>query len=281
MEREPLSSEEWQALTVSTWVNALLVLLVLVVLPVPQPVRLDIPPRPVEMVELTLLPPPVPVFGPAGGSPEETARAPRTTAPPAARPRPEPRRTPPARPAASTPVDLPRPVAPTVRRRDGVPPPGPVDPSAAAAVPSFPNPNPDPAADPAPPSPPVQGASDDGGVSATGAPGTGGSSDGGGRGGTGGGSGFGFGGLGSRSVNCALPRNPGAAGRVEYYITFDPDGRYVSSRPKQRGPSSLNQAVSGILRTCRAEPLPEEASQVNQEGFVSFRFTLRRVPAGG
>ncbi|HYE96872.1 MAG TPA: hypothetical protein VD962_11750 [Rubricoccaceae bacterium] len=273
--KDRLTKEEWQALAVSTWFHALLIALCGLLVHVPDAQPLDLVARRDSLILLTYEP--LPVLGPEGGSPTVEPRAPRTNEVPAPRPRPAPARVRPARPPTPTPVRLPE-ATPTRRPtpENPSPPPAPHDPDARASTPSPPSPRQDPNAPPAPPSPPVEGTNDNGGVSATGAPGRGdGNQDGGGRGGTGGGSGIGFAGLGSRSATCSLPAYPGVNGTVSYFVTFAPNGRYVSSRPRQRGNSRLEAAVQRIIRTCRAAALPEAASQVNQEGVVTFRFTSR------
>ena len=37
--------------------------------------------------------------------------------------------------------------------------------------------------------------------------------------------------------------------------------------------AALNDAVRGVIARCRAQPLPPNASQVNQSVDVTFRFT--------
>ena len=94
-----------------------------------------------------------------------------------------------------------------------------------------------------------------------------------GRGNTGS-SGVAIEGLGNRRASCPRPGHPGVNGFVSYFVTFTPEGRYVSSRPQRRGGNPrLDQAARSVLVACRAQPLPSNADQVNQQGLVTFRFT--------
>ena len=271
--------EEWKAFSLSFAAHAAFLLFAFFFVRPQAPDRVAPQERP-HLVELQIEP--VPVLAPEGGAPTGEAQAPRTAAPPAERPRPEPRRTPPARPATPTPVELPTPTRPpptrpqTTRPTPAPPPPVRRDPEAQVRPPAPPPATPDERADPAPAGSPTQGTTENGGVSATGAPGSGGSQDGGGRGGIGGGSGVAYGGLGNRGIRCRTPAFPGYSGTVSYSVTFAPNGRYVSSRAVRRaGNTQVNSAAGNAVSSCRAEPLPEDADQVNQTGSVTFTFTLR------
>ncbi len=80
-------------------------------------------------------------------------------------------------------------------------------------------------------------------------------------------------GLGNRRASCPSPAYPGVNGVVSFFVTFTPEGRYVSSRPQRRGGNPrVDQAAQGVLAGCRAQPLPSNADQVNQQGVVTFRF---------
>ncbi len=81
-------------------------------------------------------------------------------------------------------------------------------------------------------------------------------------------------GLGNRRATCPRPAYPGVNGVVSYFVTFTPEGRYVSSRPQRRGGDArIDQAAQGVLGACRAQELSSNADQVNQQGLVTFRFT--------
>ena len=267
--------EDWKALAASVLLHVVLLLLAAFAFRISGPSSLNEAELRRHVVEVTFEP--VPLLGDEGGSPVGESAAPRTDEPPAQRPRPDPRRTVTGRPMAATPVRLPDAPAPrATAERNPSPPPAPTDRAARVTTPAPPTPRSDPEAPPAPASAPVESRNEDGGISASGAPGEGGSRDAGGQGGTGGGAGVAYGGLGSRAYTCRTPVNPGASGTVSYFITFAPSGRYVSSRPRQRsGNPQLDQATRAVLSTCRAAPLSDEASQVNQEGYATFRFTLR------
>jgi len=266
--------EDWKALGASVLFHVIVLLLMAFVLRIAAPSSLDEAELRRHVVEVTFEP--IPMLGDEGGAPVGEAAAPASDRPVTERPRPDPRRPAVGRPMAATPVRLPD--APAARNpdRSPSPPPAPTVRDARPTTPAPPTPRSDPDAAPAPAGPPVEGRTDDGGVSATGSPGDGGSRDAGGRGGTGGGAGVAYGGLGSRAYTCRTPVNPGASGAVSYFITFAPSGRYVSSRPRQRsGNPQLDAAARSVLSTCRAAPLSDEATQVNQEGYATFRFTLR------
>lgn len=176
------------------------------------------------------------------------------------------------------PAPNPEPVRETPRVE---PQPTPVRPPQVRPTPPTPEPpvaRPEPReATPAPPSPPaetpreVSGGGDPQGQQGTNPTG----SDANGTATTGS-SGVSVAGLGSRGASCPSPRFPGAAGRVVYAVTFSPEGRYVSSRPRTRGGNpSLDAAVRAVIAGCRANPLPAAADQVNQEGTVTFVFSVR------
>lgn len=166
----------------------------------------------------------------------------------------------PPRPA---PVPSPRLPEPDAAPATGTPRPSP------AALPDRPPAAPhDPSADAS-----AQPTAEGGGVPA-GGEGNGLNPDGGSGSGLSGASGLAVAGLGSRRASCPPPRHPGVSGTVTYAVTFAPDGHYVASRPLRRGGDArLEAAVRGVLNGCRAAALPVVASQVNQEGTVTFRFT--------
>ncbi|HLA63002.1 MAG TPA: hypothetical protein VK610_01135 [Rhodothermales bacterium] len=269
-----LNVQEWQALSAGLAVVAVAAFLIVPALPVPAAMvlrQVDMRPR---VTEVTITQ--ITVIGDDGGAPAAQALAPRTAEPPAPRPRPEPRRTPPARPMSPAPVRIPETPRAREPRPNNLPPAAPVDRNAPPRPPAPPPATPDPTAPAGQPGPPVQGRTDEGGVSETGAPGSGGSQDGGGRGGTGGGSGVAYGGLGNRGIRCRTPAFPGYSGTVSFAVTFDPSGRYVSSRAVRRaGNTQVNSAASAAVSSCRAEALAEGADQVNQVGSVTFSFSLR------
>ena len=77
--------------------------------------------------------------------------------------------------------------------------------------------------------------------------------------------------FGNRDFSCGQPAFPGVEGTIQYTLTFAPDGRYVSGRPRSRN-ATFQNAVEAILRTCRAAPLPPQAAQVPQTTTATFRF---------
>ena len=189
-----------------------------------------------------------------------------------------------ARPSAAAqpiqpqpPREEPRPEPPRAQR----PAPTPVQPPRTQTPPrpteqTVPRPTPQENTPPRPPSPPVESPREntDGGGTPAGQTGQqSNTQDGTGQGNTGT-SGLSIEGLGSRGATCPRPRYPGVSGTVTYAVTFGPDGRYLGARPLVRGGDArLEQAVRSIISGCRAEPLSEAASQVNQDGRVTFRFT--------
>ncbi len=128
---------------------------------------------------------------------------------------------------------------------------------------------------PQPPSPPTpERTTDGGGGSPTGEQGNDSNPESNSGAGNTGSSGVAIEGLGNRRASCPRPRYPGVSGVVSYFVTFTPDGRYVSSRPQRRGGDGrLDQAAQTVLAACRAQELPSNADQVNQQGVVTFRFT--------
>ena len=204
------------------------------------------PEPPVKLVELEI--------GPIQATRSEARRAARAPTPQP--PRPEPREETRPTPAAPTPVKTPKPRTPPPAEQ-----PLPKPPQEQDATPNRP-------ATPAPTEAPTEGGTPAGDTGATsGAEDTDGTSD-------SGTSGLSIEGLGSRGATCAPPRYPGVSGTVTYAVTFSPEGRYIRSRPLRRGGDArIDTAVRRVIRSCRAEPLAQGASQVDQEGRVTFRFT--------
>lgn len=128
---------------------------------------------------------------------------------------------------------------------------------------------------PQPPSPPTpEHNTDGGGGSPTGEQGNDSNQEDQSGQGNAGSSGVAFEGLGNRRATCPTPGHPGVNGVVSYFVTFTPQGQYVSSRPQRRGGDArLDQAAQTVLRACRAQELPSNADQINQQGAVTFRFT--------
>lgn len=250
-----MDKNEWTGLGASVAVHSLLLLLLGVVVQAGK----EPPPR-VRLVPLDFTTLEVTAFGEAGsaGSPSrQTARAEEPTlAPPRAEPTPDRSSPPPitpVRPPSRPPTPSPAPpVARPETREDAPPQTGSVSPEPGPGQASGGTPEGRP-----------------GGQSAN-------AGEGDGTGGTEGTgtSGVSVGGLGNRSASCARPRYPGVSGSATYAVTFAPDGRYVSSRPLQRGGDArIDAAVGGVIGSCRAQALSEGASQVNQVGTITFRFT--------
>ena len=100
------------------------------------------------------------------------------------------------------------------------------------------------------------------------------------RDGDGGGPGAGSGGdapaevgfqFGNRTFDCPSAPFGGVEGQVDHRVTFDPRGRYVADRPVTRN-AALNDSVRRVISRCRAQPLPPQATQVNQTTVATFRF---------
>ena len=192
-------------------------------------------------------------------------------APRAEKPRPEP-----PKPRPSTVAkDKPSPSAKPVEVPKVKPPPAPepvptpktdrVDPQAKApgeAIPSPPKPNPSPT--PAPPAggnPAVDGANtspatSQGAAPAPAAP-------------------YSIEGLSRTPIATPLPSNPGAAGIVRVRVTVKPDGSVSQTVPLTRGGNAaLDRAALNAVRAWRFAALPPAAPQEEQQGTVTFRFTL-------
>ena len=250
------SPDDRDGLILSVSLHLLLVLLIAMGIgedqdPSPEP--------PVKLVELDLLElaPTIPVqVGPpqraeAGSpaTPRQSVEPPRP-APPAAtpvQPPPRPRATPPR------PDPLPRPATDANAR-----PTRPSPPSNA----TRPEPNPTPRQQPEP----TQGSGATQGESSTS-----GTNDG-NRSGSGGDApaevGFQFG---NRSFTCPSPEFPGVEGTITFSVTFAPNGRYVTSRPRSRN-ATFTSAVQRVISGCRAQPLPPNATQTNQSTVATFNF---------
>ena len=216
---------------------------------------------------------PGPAQAAAGGADSEGG--PAGEAPPSEAPVPE-RVTPPA----TAPVRAPRPDV----RREGRPVPAPVPPAR-----ERPRPSAAPTRGRAQPAPAATGANRPVERQGTGTQaGTGqgvgagaGRGDGGGSGsGAGSGEGSGSGGtaavevgfaLGNRTYDCPTPPFDGVPGQVTLTVTFSPDGRYISSRPRG-GNADLVRAASSVVSRCRAQRLPAGAAQTSQSTQATFRF---------
>ncbi|MDX1419271.1 MAG: energy transducer TonB [Rubricoccaceae bacterium] len=237
--------DDWTGLGVSLAVHLLLLLVIGVAVSAAKK-----PPPELRLVHLEFGPldAPASAVRPSAYAPEETPQPPR----------PEPQPSPPRpTPPATTPVEPPR-TPPTPPREPPLPRPE-TQPEAPPQPPAPPEPQ---------PSPPTSGGTPTGQQGTNSNPE---SSSGAGNTGT---SGLSIEGLGNRGATCSRPPYPGVSGTVTYAVTFAPDGRYVSSRPLRRGGDArIDRAVQSIIRTCRAQSLPDAASQVNQEGRITFRFT--------
>jgi hypothetical protein len=79
-----------------------------------------------------------------------------------------------------------------------------------------------------------------------------------------------------RHIFCPRPRNPGLGGTVAFALTFTPRGDVVSTRLlTPQAPARVIRAGKSVLSRCMADPLPPEATQINQEGTVTFAFAPR------
>jgi outer membrane biosynthesis protein TonB len=242
-----MHSDDWKALGVSLGVHLLLFIGVGAAF-----LGAKMPEDSIYLLELEVID-----FDMASAAARPSAAAsPVDPQPPREEPRPEPPR---ATTPATTPVQPPRTQTP----------PRPTEQTVPRATPQE-------NAQPQTPSPPAESPREntDGGGTPAGETGNeSNTTDGTGQGNTGT-SGLSIEGLGSRRASCPRPGYPGVSGTVAYAVTFAPDGSYRGARPLRRGGDSrLEQAVQRVIAGCRAEPLSGAASQVNQDGVVTFRFT--------
>ncbi|GAB5535382.1 MAG: hypothetical protein Rubg2KO_16310 [Rubricoccaceae bacterium] len=77
--------------------------------------------------------------------------------------------------------------------------------------------------------------------------------------------------FGNRSFTCPSPAFPGVEGTITFSVTFAPNGRYVTSRPRSRN-ATFTSAVQRVISGCRAQPLPPNATQTNQSTVATFNF---------
>ena len=76
--------------------------------------------------------------------------------------------------------------------------------------------------------------------------------------------------LGNRTYDCPTPSFEGIPGSVTLTVTFSPTGAFVAA--SGRGNADLLRSAKGAARSCRAQPLPRNASQTNQTTTATFRF---------
>jgi protein TonB len=253
------NSDDRNGLLLSVTAHVLLLLLLAGVAAAPTETLQPDYPRPLVEVDFIPLAPTLPVLI---GEPQSAPEA----APAAAAEQREPER--PAPPAA-TPVRVPERTRSTPPRPNPLPRPTP-QPESRPSRPSPPSNTTRPEPRPTPPrnTTPTQGGGSTQGTSTT----TG-ATEGAGAG-TGGTApaevGFNFG---NRSFNCPTPSNPGVNGAVTFRVTFAPNGRYVSARPRSRN-SELESLVRQVLSSCRADPLPPNARQVPQTTDATFNFSI-------
>lgn len=251
-----MSSDDRDGLAISVTAHAL-VLLLLAVLAATPPETLDRD-YPPQLMEIEFGPAPVP---PVVTGPPESAES---GAPSDARQQPEPER---PTPPAPTRARIPEQTTPTPPRENPLPRPV-QQPDARPARPNPPSRATQPEARPTPPqqTQPTQGR----GTSQGEAP-TSGSTTGSGTG-SGGDApvevGFQFG---NRNFDCPVPPFGGIEGSIVYRVTFAPSGRYVASSPVSRN-ADFERSVRDVISRCRAEPLPDNARQVNQTTRATFSF---------
>lgn len=61
---------------------------------------------------------------------------------------------------------------------------------------------------------------------------------------------------------------------IQYRITVDPQGRIVAMQPVIKANPALEHSIQEALRGWRFNPLPANATGLNQTGTVTFRFRL-------
>jgi protein TonB len=82
-------------------------------------------------------------------------------------------------------------------------------------------------------------------------------------------------GLSRTPIATPLPSNPGAAGTVRVRVIVAPDGSVSQTIPLTRGGNAaLDRAALNAVRAWRFAALPPAAPQEDQQGTVTFRFTL-------
>jgi len=80
-------------------------------------------------------------------------------------------------------------------------------------------------------------------------------------------------GLNRSTVYAPLPRNTVSANvDIKVRVTVNPQGRVVRIFPVQKGNPSLERVLQDLLKSWRFNALPSNAPQVNQTGYVTFRF---------
>ncbi len=80
-------------------------------------------------------------------------------------------------------------------------------------------------------------------------------------------------GLNRSTVYAPLPSNTESANvDIKVRVTVNPQGRVVRIFPVRKGNPSLERMVRDVLQRWRFNALPSNAPQVNQTGFVTFRF---------
>ena len=82
-------------------------------------------------------------------------------------------------------------------------------------------------------------------------------------------------GLSRTPIATPLPSNPGAAGIVRVRVVVAPNGSVKETIPLTRGGNAaLDRAALNAVRAWRFAALPPAAPQDDQQGTVTFRFTL-------
>ncbi len=71
-----------------------------------------------------------------------------------------------------------------------------------------------------------------------------------------------------------LPQNPGGVGTVTVRVTVAPDGGVAQVLILRRADPRLDRAVQEAVRAWRFNPLPPAAPQENQQGTITFEFSL-------
>lgn len=241
-------------------VTAHILLILLLAVAVRQPTKTLEPgyPRPIVEVDFIPLSANFPV---EVGEPETAPEG----APAAAAEQPEPER---PTPPAATPVDIPERTRATPPRDNPLPRPS----TRSEARPNRPSPPSNATRQERNPTPPQNTSRTTGAGRTDGASNTSGAGSGTGTG-SGGDApaevGFNFG---NRSFNCPTPPNPGVNGSISFSVTFAPNGRYQTARPRSRN-AELESLARQVLSGCRADPLPSNARQVPQSTTATFNFS--------
>lgn len=241
-----MKRDDWTGLGVSLALHALILLGFAVVSGAAQP-------EPLGLIEVE--------FGPFEMAQPATRADTQRPAP--TTPRPDPQPTPPRpepKPQQTEPVKLPDP--PPAQEKETVPPPTPEETTTKPESETLPE---QPVADPAPVE--QTGGNPQGTTGSTSEAGDEGTS-------TTRRAPYSIDGLNRTPRRAPLPRNPGGVGTVTVRVTVAPNGSVIAYPLLRRAGPALDRAVQEAVRNWAFNPLPPAAPQENQEGTITFFFSL-------